>query len=62
MSEIGRNAAVVWMGADNFERTLGSSAERSGVTASNTALPAWTDFMANVHGEAPVQEMTGINH
>ncbi|MEC9073396.1 MAG: penicillin-binding transpeptidase domain-containing protein, partial [Myxococcota bacterium] len=50
--------AVVWIGADNLERPLGSSREKSGVTASNTALPAWTDFMADVHGDTPVQEMT----
>lgn len=53
--------AVAWVGADRMERSLGRYVTKvtraSGVTGSNTALPAWMGFMERLDKHRPQRDL-----
>lgn len=51
--------AVAWIGADPRVRPLGKSEKVNKVYGSDTALPAWLDFMKTVEGDRPKRPVAG---
>ena len=50
--------AVAWFGADRRERPLGLSEKVNKVYGGDTALPAWTEFMARMDNGRPATLLT----
>jgi penicillin-binding protein 1A len=48
--------AVVWLGADRYERPLGKFG-KSGILGGNTALPAWVEFMKRIDQARPSRKL-----